>query len=350
MRKRLLAIGAVSAFACLFFVLLVVPTFFGASQFLFGGGGGAGGLGCVDPAKAAAQPAEATTAKSIPADYLVLYKKAGADSGIPWNVLAGIGKVETSHGQSKLPGVASGENYAGAGGPMQFLAATWKAFAVDGDKDGHKDRYDPADAIPTAAAYLKHNKAPERMRSAIFRYNHSWDYVDLVLSWAAKYAAGDFQVVNAAAPPCSDTQGLPAYADGVVARIVEYAMAQRGKPYVWGATGPDSFDCSGLMMAAYRAAGLTIPRVTFDQWPFGAKVPDGQEQPGDLVFFNSGPNTGPGRPGHVGLVIGKNKMVVARCARCRPAIGVFPYRISTLVGFTRPLINPTVVAQLKEIG
>jgi cell wall-associated NlpC family hydrolase len=265
-------------------------------------------------------------------------------------VLAGIGKVETSHGTSKLPGVSSGENYAGAGGPMQFLQATWNAFAVDGDKDGHKDRYNPADAIPTAAAYLKHNKAPEKMRGAIFRYNHSWDYVDLVLSWAGKYAAGDFKIVNAAAPPCADTDGLPAYADAVVARIIQFAMAQRGKPYVWGATGPDSFDCSGLVQAAYRAAGLTIPRVTFDQWPFGIKVEKGREQPGDLVFFSSGPNNAPGRPGHVGMVIGKNKMIVARCSLCRPAIGVFPYMTPKMVGFTRPLMNPAVIKQLKTLA
>src|SRR3954465_1147398 len=107
----------------MFFVLMVVPTFFGASQFLFGGGGGAAGGGCADGTKASTQPAEATDAKAIPVNYLALYKKAGLDYGIPWNVLAGIGKVETSHGTSTLPGVSSGVNYAGAGGPMQFLAA-----------------------------------------------------------------------------------------------------------------------------------------------------------------------------------------------------------------------------------
>src|SRR5262245_55927787 len=123
MRRRVLAIAAVSTFACMFFVLLVIPTFFGASQFLFGGGGGATGGGCADPGQAAHQPSEAADARSIPENYLARYKKAGQDFGIPWNVLAGIGKVETSHGTSKLPGVSSGENYAGAGGPMQFLQA-----------------------------------------------------------------------------------------------------------------------------------------------------------------------------------------------------------------------------------
>lgn len=349
MRRRLLAIGAVGAFACMFFALLVVPIFFGASQFLFGGGGGANN-NCVDTAQAGAQPVEAADAQSIPANYLALYKKAGTDYGIPWNVLAGIGKVETSHGTSKLPGVSNGENYAGAGGPMQFLQATWDAFGVDGNKDGKKDRYNPEDAIPGAARYLKHNKAPEKMRGAIFRYNHSWDYVDLVLSWASKYAAGDFNVAVANAPACSDTADLPAYSSDVVKKIIDFALAQRGKPYVWGATGPDSYDCSGLLQTAYKTAGLTIPRVTFDQWPFGIKIEDGKEQPGDLVFFASGPNNAPGRPGHVGMVIAKNKMIVARCAKCRPAIGVFPYRTPKMVGFTRPLATPSVIKQLKAIA
>ncbi|MDX6738625.1 bifunctional lytic transglycosylase/C40 family peptidase [Actinocorallia sp. A-T 12471] len=349
MRRRLIALGAVGVFGAMFFALLVVPTFFGATQFLFGGGGGNGN--CVDTANAANQPTEAEAAQGIPADYLALYKAAGEEYGIPWNVLAGVGRVETIHGTLKGDGVLSGENYAGAGGPMQFLQATWNAFGVDGDGDGDKDRYDPRDAIPGAAAYLKHNKAPEKIRTALFMYNHSWDYVDLVLEWADKYASGDFQVVqNAALPDCKDTEGLPAYADDLVKTIIDFALAQRGKPYIWGGTGPDGYDCSGLLQMAYKEAGLTIPRVTFDQWPFGKRIKDGEEQPGDLAFFSSGPNNAPGRPGHVGMVIGENKMIVARCAKCDPAIGVFPYRIRTLVGFTRPMANPAVIAQIEALG
>jgi hypothetical protein len=146
------------------------------------------------------QPGASDAANGIPANYLALYKKAGEDYGIPWNVLAGIGKVESGHGTSKLPGVQSGENFAGAGGPMQFLQGTWNQFGVDGNGDGKKDRYDPADAIPAAANYLRHNHGNEggnKLRKAIWFYNHSWDYVDLVLSWAKKYADGDFSVSDA---------------------------------------------------------------------------------------------------------------------------------------------------------
>src|SRR4051794_1624354 len=97
--RRVLAAGGLGCGSVLFLSLLVVPIFFGASQFLFGGGGGGSG-GCTDTSQAGAQPAVAGDAKAIPADYLALYQKAGKDYGIPWNVLAGIGHMETDHGRS----------------------------------------------------------------------------------------------------------------------------------------------------------------------------------------------------------------------------------------------------------
>ncbi|MBB6400147.1 cell wall-associated NlpC family hydrolase [Actinomadura coerulea] len=346
--RRLLLVGALGVAAVMFVALVFVPILFGASQFLFGGGIGGGG-GCVNVAGAGAQPAAAADAKSVPVDYLKLYQEAGRKYGIPWNVLAGVGKVETDHGRSTMPGVSSGENYAGAGGPMQFLDATFRAFAVDGDKDGKKDRYDPADAIPTAAAYLKHNGAPERMRTAIFQYNHSWDYVDLVLDWAKRYVGGDFKPVQANGINCEDNE-LPANVGALVKTIIAFAMAQRGKPYVFGANGPDAYDCSSLIQAAYRQVGLNLPRTTFEQWPFGVKIAKGKEQPGDLVFFNSGPGTSADNPGHVGMVIGGGKMIVASCSACVPAIGVKTYKKPNWIGVTRPLARPDFKKKVSELA
>ncbi|MES9537134.1 NlpC/P60 family protein [Actinomadura sp. NPDC000600] len=345
--RILLFVGGLCVAAVMFAALVSVPILFGTGQFLYGGG--VGGGGCVDTAAAGSQPAAAGDAKAVPADYLKLYQEAGKKYGIPWNVLAGVGKVETDHGRSTMPGVSSGENYAGAGGPMQFLEPTFKAFAVDGDKDGKKDRYDPADAIPTAAAYLKHNGAPDRMRTAIFQYNHSWDYVDLVLDWAKRYVGGEFKVVQANGINCEDNQ-LPANVSALVKTIIAFAMAQRGKPYVFGANGPDAYDCSSLIQAAYRQVGLNLPRTTFEQWPFGVKIPKGKEQPGDLVFFNSGPGTSPDNPGHVGMVIGGGKMIVASCSSCVPAIGVKTYKKANWVGVTRPLARPDFKKKVSELA
>ena len=128
----------------------------------------------------------------IPAELLPVYQEAAeATCGMRWVVLAAIGKVETDHGRSTLPGVHSGENFAGAGGPMQFLQPTWNAYGVDGDGDGDKDRYDPVDAIWGAANYLCASGAgdPERLRDAIWAYNHADWYVTKVLEQATAYEA-----------------------------------------------------------------------------------------------------------------------------------------------------------------
>ncbi|MEW1997229.1 NlpC/P60 family protein [Streptomyces coelicoflavus] len=87
-------------------------------------------------------------------------------------------------------------------------------------------------------------------------------------------------------------------------KAIAFARAQIGKPYVWGATGPGSYDCSGLTQAAWKAAGVTLPRVTYDQVNAGTTVSVSQAQPGDLVFFYDDIS-------HVGLYIGDGMMIHA---------------------------------------
>lgn len=130
---------------------------------------------------------------------------------------------------------------------------------------------------------------------------------------------------------------LPGNASDYVRRIIAYAEAQLGKPYIWGGTGPTGYDCSGLMMMAYASAGVQIPRTTFEQWPFGVRVPPGSEQPGDLVFFAGSDGTMQ-NPGHVGMVLdpAQHLMIEAACTACGP-IRISGYQRSDLVGFTRPL-------------
>ena len=90
------------------------------------------------------------------------------------------------------------------------------------------------------------------------------------------------------------------------ARAVAFALRQRGKPYRWGAEGPDAYDCSGLTWAAWRAAGVTIPRTAAGQLSGLARV-RGRLQPGDLVIYSS---RGPSRR-HVAMVVGRGRMVEA---------------------------------------
>jgi Transglycosylase SLT domain len=122
----------------------------------------------------------------IPPSMLELYVSARPwCPGLPWTVLAGIGKVETDHGRG------AEVSPAGAEGPMQFMPATWAAYAVDGDGDGVASIWDAADAVPAAAHYLCANGGgdPAGLRNAIWHYNHDDSYVEVVLAWAARYAA-----------------------------------------------------------------------------------------------------------------------------------------------------------------
>jgi cell wall-associated NlpC family hydrolase len=112
------------------------------------------------------------------------------------------------------------------------------------------------------------------------------------------------------------------------ARAVAFALRQRGKPYRWGAEGPGAFDCSGLTWAAWRAAGVAIPRTAAGQLASLPRV-RGQLRPGDLLIYRS---TGPtGR--HVAMVVGRGRMVEA------PGRGI-PVRSASLrpgyLGAVRP--------------
>ncbi|NJQ00696.1 C40 family peptidase [Streptomyces zingiberis] len=87
-------------------------------------------------------------------------------------------------------------------------------------------------------------------------------------------------------------------------QAIEFARSQIGKPYVWGATGPNSYDCSGLTGAAWKAAGVSLPRTTYDQVNTGTRVAKSAMRPGDLIFFY-------GDISHVGLYIGDGQMIHA---------------------------------------
>jgi cell wall-associated NlpC family hydrolase len=92
---------------------------------------------------------------------------------------------------------------------------------------------------------------------------------------------------------------------------IAYAVAQLGKPYLWGGTGPVGYDCSGLVMMAYRAAGIPLPRTTFQQVYAGTPVYSvSQLQPGDLIF-TAGSDGTPTDPGHVGMYIGSGLVIAA---------------------------------------
>ena len=108
---------------------------------------------------------------------------------------------------------------------------------------------------------------------------------------------------------------------GVAARAIDWAKQQLGKPYRWGGTGPGAFDCSGLMLRAFGAAGVTLPRTSRAQFTAGTKIPRADAQPGDLVFWGSNP-ANPATIHHVAVYVGDGQILEAPTAgqpvRTRP--------------------------------
>ena len=120
---------------------------------------------------------------------------------------------------------------------------------------------------------------------------------------------------------------------GAAGRAIAFARAQLGKPYLWGASGPSSYDCSGLTMAAYRRAGVWLPRVSRAQWGAGPHVGLGSLAPGDLVFFAH--STGnPATIHHVGMYIGGGAMIEAPYSGARVRVASIGRR--DYIGAVRP--------------
>lgn len=272
---------------------LVAAAIGGLVLMLLAGVAAIGSVGAAGLSRAADGGVSAHARSDIPKRMRLLYRRAAGECpGLPWNVLAAIGKVETDHGRAR-----DQVSRAGAVGPMQFLPSTFAAYdrPVPAGGATPPSPWDVTDAVYAAARLLCANggRGGAHLRRAVYAYNHSTRYVDSVLRIAATYKKPTTQ--DAAAGPAAGR------------RAVAWALSQRGKPYVWGATGPAAYDCSGLTQQAWRHAGVSIPRVTYSQYRIGRRVPRSRLQPGDLLFFHPGPDG----PEHVALYAGHGRMVEA---------------------------------------
>ena len=261
-------------------------------------------------------------------------------TGMRWSILAGIGAIESNHAAGRtvppsgdvtppiigprLDGSGVGGNltphhdtdngrldrdtaYDRAVGPAQHLPDTWQTNGADGNDDGRTDPQNVYDSALTSAVHLCTSSSDravdftdrDQLTDALFRYNPSDAYVTDALEHIDAY-----DQIGAA------TSGGPGSEAGQVA--AQWALHQLGKPYIWGGTGPNGFDCSGLTQAAWAAAGVRIPRVTTDQYTAGTRVPIDELQPGDLLVYDTTDIGSPGpAPSHVTMYIGDGQMINA---------------------------------------
>jgi len=214
-----------------------------------------------------------------------------------------------------------------AEGIAQFTPATWAAHGVDGNGDGIKDVWNPADAVPAAIAYdcylanivskvpgdatdnmlAAYNAGPGAVEKAggIPPITETRNYVTniraLAQQWAADGGSGD---------------PLPTGSGGAATAIAA-AKTALGTPYDYGGpcvapfTGSNGCDCSSLVQMAWKAAGVNLPRTTFEQVDSGTPVASVSDlAPGDLLFVPGSDGTA-SQPGHVGMYIGNNEVIQA---------------------------------------
>lgn len=124
---------------------------------------------------------------------------------------------------------------------------------------------------------------------------------------SARQAALRQRLLNMVQPPTRVVALPNISASGRGSLVVKYAFQELGKPYVWAAAGPNSFDCSGLTMYVFAKVGVYLPHSAEAQYNLGQKVSRDNLQPGDLVFFSSGG----GYISHVGIYIGNNSYISA---------------------------------------
>lgn len=316
--------------------------------------GGAGAAAAVAPEHLPGIPDPALQAYTAAVSQVGRYSRTC--KGLTWADLAAIAQIESSQAAGhtiaadgtvtppiygiRLDGSSGGTQivydtdqgtldgdpaYDRAVGPFQLLPATWREVWSELGRSGPGNPQNFYDAALVAGVYLCGDgydlTQRAQLSAAIFRYNHSQQYVNQVLAWVDTYTALGKQ---------SPSQGGGQDRQ----RIIAAAQAQLGVPYSWGGGGTNGpgygtcdggatgcqtkgFDCSGLTQYAYAQAGIAIPRVAQDQYdqapvklPASAGLAD--VQPGDLVFFaydTSNPDAYTGNIHHVGIYLGGGMMI-----------------------------------------
>jgi cell wall-associated NlpC family hydrolase len=163
--------------------------------------------------------------------------------------------------------------------------------------------YDVMEGVPDWRGRRPGDVAQAVERSAFPDRYHQWE------GMAVHLVENMGEVDDAAG--CGESEGEAVPPNEAAAAAIRFALAERGKPYVWGATGPNAYDCSGLLLRAYEAAGVTIPRVSRDQFRAGAMLPVQEAAPGDFLFW-AHDTSNPATIHHVAMYLGDGEIVEAQ--------------------------------------
>jgi peptidoglycan DL-endopeptidase CwlO len=201
--------------------------------------------------------------------------------------------------------------------PQQILDKSSMLTELSSSNKAHIDQFlAAAHNVTTAQATARHTRAGILKLKTTLRQHHR-TLVKLIASQKALLArlkppqrvgtgpgggSSGGGSSGGSPPPYTGPTGTQAQ-KAVAQKAVAFAYAQIGKPYLWGASGPDSFDCSGLMMAAWASAGVSIPRVSYSQMSSLPSVPLSALQPGDIIGFNGN--------SHVGMYVGNGFIIDA---------------------------------------
>lgn len=266
-----------------------------------------------------------------PSSFRSYTPKVTASSDALWQNVAG-GDVAVSFVLGNDGGLALHSRVSGPAGPLRIGAYATTGFgAVDAvvSKDTGRTLGLPRDnALIVSAPEIN----SDTLRKAILKGLPKGTQV---------------ATVNPVLPqPQTRTQNWPAgsfmTAEQLTAAL-KAAVSKLGRPYVWGAEGPDTFDCSGLVQWAYGQAGVRMPRVTHQQWVTGPQVPSlAQAQPGDLLFWRNDP-TNPDYISHVAIYWGNGKMLHA--PHTGDVVKIVPVNTRNLAGIVR--VSPIAAARVR---
>jgi len=178
-----------------------------------------------------------------------------------------------------------------------------KKYRLEVEKSGRTlAEQEKGQAATTSALQAKKNEVQAQLRERAGALKKLKD--EITQTESAQAAAARIVTMTRAPSAPMPRLNVPASARG--GAVVRLVMAQLGKPYVWAAAGPNSFDCSGLTMFVFAQVGVSLPHSAQAQFGMGQRVSRDQLQPGDLIFGGSG-----GSIGHVGIYIGGDSYISA---------------------------------------